>query len=154
MFKGRKSEVSKPLNCKTYVSRPVLSITKLRDKLTYETLLVESIKSTSGPLVDHFVSDVFLLLNQRRLDKMTLAQLQDVFSQQPPSSPLNSLRSKMSDDQLHKFVKSRYIQSMSELQSWYEYLDQNASQLVDEAVSVTKMKEQQSASPAPAPASE
>ena len=132
-----------------------LSHTKLRDQLSYESLLICQRKS---PHCDSFgvkfVSDVYLLLNQKRLDKMSLAALTEYFNQQPQTSPLNNIRSKMSDKQLHMFVKSRYIQSLSELQSWYEYLDQNASQLVDEAVSVVKMKEQQPASPAPAPASE
>ena len=129
--------------------------TKLRDQLSFESLLVEKHNSprSSCPSV-RYVNDVYLLLNQRRLDKMSLAALTEYFDRQPQTSRLNQIRSRMSDKQLHMFVKSRYIQSMSELQSWYEYLDQNASQLVDEAVSLTKIKEQQSPSPAPAPASD
>ncbi len=156
MFKGRFPEHVDTRNRNVRLSLKLdLLLSKMRDTLTYESLLVDrSINPRDGREMYHHVSDVYLLLNQSRLDKMSLAALTEYFNKQPQTSPLNHIRSKMSDKQLHMFVKSRYIQSMSELQSWYEYLDQNASQLVDEAVSVTKMKEQQSASPAPAPASE
>ena len=68
-------------------------------------------------------SDIYMLFNQRRLDKLTSQALIHHFeSMSQRDSSLASLRSKMTDDQLVQFVKSRYIQSPSELLAWSNYL--------------------------------
>ena len=68
-------------------------------------------------------SDITMLFNQKRLDKMTLENLVRHFdSMAERSSKFADLRSKLSDDQLCNIVKSRYIQSPSELLSYSEYL--------------------------------
>lgn len=70
------------------------------------------------------VSDVRLLLNQRRLDRMTQASLIEWLEKSSRSdSGLSSLRSKLGDKELCKFIKSRYIQSRSELLSYSAYLE-------------------------------
>lgn len=70
------------------------------------------------------VSDVRLLLNQRRLDRMTQSALVDWLEKTSRSdSGLSSLRSKLGDKELCKFIKSRYIQSRSELLSYSAYLE-------------------------------
>ena len=68
-------------------------------------------------------SDIYMLFNQKRLDKLTSqALIQHFESMSQKDSSLASLRSKMTDDQLVRFVKSRYIQSPSELLAWSNYL--------------------------------
>lgn len=77
---------------------------------------------TKNPTV-YLRSDIYMLFNQQRLDKMTqqaLLQHFDTIAQS--NSSFSALRSKMSDDQLISFVKSRYIQTPSELLSWSNYL--------------------------------
>lgn len=70
------------------------------------------------------VSDVRLLLNQRRLDRMTQSALVDWLEKTSHSdSGLSSLRQKLGDKELCKFIKSRYIQSRSELLSYSAYLE-------------------------------
>lgn len=70
------------------------------------------------------VSDVRLLLNQHRLDRMTQAALVEWLEKSSRSdSGLSSLRSKLGDKELCKFIKSRYIQSRSELLSYSAYLE-------------------------------
>lgn len=89
--------------------------------LHFERSLID--ESTSIRIHD----DVYLLLNQDRLDKMTQQYLVDYINKNSVSSDsLSSLRKKMSDSQLLKFIKSRYIQAPSDLQNWSKYLEQMA----------------------------
>ena len=70
-----------------------------------------------------FTTDITMLFNQQRLDKMSreaLLQHFDSFSVQ--NSQFADLRAKLSDDQLCSIVKSRYIQTPSELMSYSQYL--------------------------------
>lgn len=67
-------------------------------------------------------TDIYMLFNQQRLDRMSLSQLSDWLDRQTPTNGLQQLRNKMSDAQLHQYIKSRYIQSPSELMAWSEYL--------------------------------
>lgn len=68
-------------------------------------------------------SDVAMLFNQQRLDRCSKETLIQYFeSMSRTGSPLSELRSKLSDDQLISIVKSRYIQSPSELIAYSERL--------------------------------
>lgn len=69
-------------------------------------------------------SAVSILLNQKRLDRMSeAAVLQEISEQARVSDSLATLRSKCTDEQLISLVKSRYIQSPSELLSWSEHIE-------------------------------
>lgn len=82
-------------------------------------------------------SDISMLFNQQRLDKLSrdaLIQRFDDFAVKNDS--LRELRSKLSDDQLISLVKSRYIQTPSELMTYSSYLvhtlDSELSKLVQQ----------------------
>lgn len=68
-------------------------------------------------------SDIYMLFNQQRLDKLTRENLIQYFNDMSVSQPqMNEIRSRMTDEQLCSFVKSRFIQSSSELMAWSRYL--------------------------------
>lgn len=68
-------------------------------------------------------TDIVMLFNQKRLDRMSQSALIDHFnSMSLKSSSFASLRKKLTDDQLCSIVKSRYIQSPSELLNYSNYL--------------------------------
>ena len=70
-----------------------------------------------------YTTDIVMLFNQKRLDKMTRESLIQHFESLSERNPkFASLRSRLSDDQLCSIVKSRYIQSPSELMSYSNYL--------------------------------
>lgn len=104
----------------------------LRSKSPVESLYLEETKTSSGS-VFHRSSDVGLLFNQQRLMKTigidtVNAWLQGLSSY--ASNAVDSIKSKVSDEDLFKFVKSRHIQSASELLLWSAYLEENfASEL-------------------------
>lgn len=68
-------------------------------------------------------SDIAMLFNQQRLDRCSKdALLQHFDSMARTNSSLSELRSKLTDDQILSIVKSRYIQSPSELIAYSESL--------------------------------
>ena len=73
-------------------------------------------------------SDIYMLFNQQRLDRMSReAILAHIDNMSTRSASFSELKSKLTDDQLISIVKSRYIQSPSELLSWSNYLNTMAT---------------------------
>lgn len=114
---------------------------------------------SSCPAV-HYHTDVYVLFHMQDLTRMELSRLSRFLDNAGKSaSSLTSLRSKMSDSQLRQFIKSRYIQSPSELLRWSAWLDDNYKMEVErinkELAEKDKSNNPESApSPAPAPPSE
>lgn len=88
----------------------------------YEELLIETKTSVTGSQCHRRINDVYLLLNQDRLDRQTQEELIKRIEQQTSPSMLAQLRNKYSDRELCARVKSRYIQSKAELQSYMQTL--------------------------------
>lgn len=90
-------------------------------------------------------SDIYMLFNQQRLDRMTKDRLLAYFENLSVNEPkMRELRSKLSDDQLCSFVKSRFIQSPSELMAWSQYLMSSQDEMIAAAAA-----EQHTEQPAP-----
>ena len=101
-------------------------------------LLVDSTVDVDGVTSYCVKNDVYLIFNQRRLDKLgvdTARKYLDNVSRNL-STPLKQMP-KMSDEQLFSYIKSRNIQSPSELLSWSKYLDDEYQQKIAQ-----KQKEQ------------
>lgn len=88
----------------------------------YEELLVEEKTSVTGSKCFRRVNDVYLLLNQDRLDKQSQEEILKRIERAVPRGALSQLRNKFGDKELCTRVKSRYIQSRSELQNYMQYL--------------------------------
>lgn len=85
----------------------------------------------SGKKTLRVTSDIYMLFNQQRLDRMSKERLISYFESLSVNEPkLRDLRSKLSDDQLCSFVKSRFIQSPSELMSWSQYLMSSQDEMI------------------------
>lgn len=94
-----------------YVPTPV-------DDFTFEKVSEEGLDDSFT-----LTSDVAMLFNQQRLDRCSKDSLLEYFnSLSRSSSALSELRSKLNDDQLISIVKSRYLQSPSELLAYSERL--------------------------------
>lgn len=97
---------------------------------------------TNGEEVVTLTSDIYMLFNQQRLDKMTKDRLLAYFENLSVNEPkMRELRSKLSDEQLCSFVKSRFIQSPSELMAWSQYLMSSQDEMIV-AAAVEKQAEQ------------
>ena len=87
-------------------------------------------------------SDIYMLFNQQRLDRMSKDRLLSYFENLSVSEPkMCELRSKLSDEQLCSFVKSRFIQSPSELMAWSQYLMSSQDEMIA-AAAVEQQTEQ------------
>lgn len=85
----------------------------------------------NGEEVVTLTSDIYMLFNQQRLDKMTKDRLLAYYENLSVNEPkMRELRSKLTDDQLCSFVKSRFIQSPSELMAWSQYLMSSQDELI------------------------
>lgn len=99
----------------------------------------------NGNEVVTLTSDIYMLFNQQRLDRMSKDRLLAYFESLSVTEPkMRELRSKLSDDQLCSFVKSRFIQSPSELMAWSQYLMSSQDEVIAAAAA-----EQQTEQPAP-----
>ena len=105
-------------------SKLMFSVTNLRQSSLVEDFYKQSFACPHGSCdAVSFRTDVYMLFNQDRLDRMTQSQLSTWLDNQAPTDGLISLRNQLSDSQLHQFIKSRYIQSPSELKAWSSYLE-------------------------------
>lgn len=101
----------------------IVSNIVLREKAIFEPILEEPIMVGSKK-VRFLENDLILLFNQQRLSALgDSAMLEYINSIAPSSDGLSDLRSKCSDSELLSLVKSRHIQSRSELLRWSEYLN-------------------------------
>ena len=99
----------------------------------------------NGTEVVTLTSDIYMLFNQQRLDRMSKDRLLSYFENLSVSEPkMRELRSKLSDEQLCSFVKSRFIQSPSELMAWSQYLMSSQDEMI-----VAAATEKQTEQPAP-----
>ena len=99
----------------------------------------------NGIEVVTLTSDIYMLFNQQRLDRMSRDRLLAYFESLSVNEPkMRELRSKLSDEQLCSFVKSRFIQSPSELMAWSQYLMSSQDEMIAAAAA-----EKQAEQPAP-----
>ena len=77
-------------------------------------------------------SDITLIFNQQRLEnKLTASELREYIQRYTPNKSVYTAQ--LDDDTLLSTLKSRHIQSLSELRSWAEYCMENFDSLVKEA---------------------
>lgn len=128
MFKGRKTDKT-ATPCVTGVADLDARYSKVREHVPYEPLLVNEYPDGSFRVL----SDVDLLFNQHRLDRMSLAALKQKLDEsvQAGDNGLSELRKNIKDEDLQRFIKSRYIQSLSELRQWSSYLTSEYARVVD-----------------------
>lgn len=94
----------------------------------YET----SIELPDGQIAKNFCNDVTLLLDQKRLNGLGADTIKAYFEKLTPlNDSLSELRKKVSDDDLISVIKSKYIQSPSELTAWISSLDENAQSVLE-----------------------
>lgn len=137
-------------------SKLMFSVTNLRQPSLVEDFYKQSFAAPHGSFdAVAFRTDVYMLFNQDRLDRMTQSQLSTWLDNQAPTDGLISLRNQLSDSQLHHFIKSRYIQSPSELKAWSSYLESEyGSELSKLQPADPAPVDPAPADPAPAPSAE
>lgn len=77
-------------------------------------------------------SDISLIFNQQRLEnKLSADELREYIQRYTPNKSVYTAQ--LDDDTLLSTLKSRHIQSLSEMRSWAEYCMENYDSLIKEA---------------------
>lgn len=77
-------------------------------------------------------NDITLIFNQQRLEnKLTANELREYIQRYTPNKSVYTAQ--LDDDTLLSTLKSRHIQSLSEMRSWAEYCMENYDSLIREA---------------------
>lgn len=89
--------------------------------------------------VYHYLNDISLLFNQQRLEnRLSAIELREMFNRYSPNK--SRYLAQLDDDTLLSTLKSRHIQSLSEIKSWTEYCIENFDDLVK--AQLTKQNEE------------
>lgn len=122
MWSKRRLESYVTPECPNVVTSKEFKCSEFRDESPVDQFVFQEIEVDGKPSV-RLTSDIYMLFNQQRLDKMSRESLLSYFDSIQVREPrFTEIRSKLGDEQLMSFVKSRFIQSPSELMAWSQYL--------------------------------
>lgn len=98
----------------------------VQDKL----MQLSTVKMKDGSVV--VSSDITLIFNQQRLEnKLSANELREYIQRYTPNKSVYTAQ--LDDDTLLSTLKSRHIQSLSEMRAWAEYCMENCDSLIKEA---------------------
>lgn len=90
-------------------------------------------------------TDISLIFNQQRLEnKLTASELREYIQRYTPNKSVYTAQ--LDDDTLLSTLKSRHIQSLSEMRAWAEYCMENYDSLIKEAEEKARLAAEQAAS--------
>lgn len=89
-------------------------------------------------------NDITLIFNQQRLEnKLTASELREYIQRYTPNKSVYTAQ--LDDDTLLSTLKSRHIQSLSEMRAWAEYCMENYDSLIKEAEEKARIAAEESA---------
>lgn len=89
-------------------------------------------------------TDISLIFNQQRLDnKLTASELREYIQRYTPNRSVYTAQ--LDDETLLNTLKSRHIQSLSEMRAWTEYCMENYDSLIKEAEEKTRVAAEEQA---------
>lgn len=89
-------------------------------------------------------TDISLIFNQQRLEnKLTASELREYIQRYTPNKSVYTAQ--LDDDTLLSTLKSRHIQSLSEMRAWAEYCMENYDSLIKEAEEKARIAAEESA---------
>lgn len=98
----------------------------VQDKL----MQLSTVQSKDGSIT--VSNDISLIFNQQRLEnKLTASELREYIQRYTPNKSVYTAQ--LDDETLLNTLKSRHIQSLSEMRSWAEYCMENFDSLIKEA---------------------
>ena len=87
-------------------------------------------------------TDISLIFNQQRLEnKLTATELREYIQRYTPNRSVYTAQ--LDDETLLNTLKSRHIQSLSEMRSWAEYCMENYDSLIKEAEEKARLAAEQ-----------
>lgn len=97
----------------------------VQDKL----MQLATVRNKDGSIT--VTTDIVLIFNQQRLEnKLTANELREYIQRYTPNK--SAYTAQLDDDTLLSTLKSRHIQSLSEMRAWAEYCMENCDSLIKE----------------------
>lgn len=113
----------------------------VQDKL----MQLSTVKNKDGSVT--VSTDITLIFNQQRLEnKLTANELREYIQRYTPNKSVYTAQ--LDDDTLLSTLKSRHIQSLSEVRAWAEYCMENFDSLIKEAEEKARLDAETSAADA------
>lgn len=117
----------------------------VQDKL----MQLATIKDRDGSIT--VTTDISLIFNQQRLEnKLTASELREYIQRYTPNRSVYTAQ--LDDETLLNTLKSRHIQSLSEVRAWAEYCMENYDSLIKEAEEKARIAAEEAAAAAAAQA--
>lgn len=143
MFSKRRTTPYVPVGNLNVITSKELIGSEFIEGSPVDQFLKQEIEVNGVPSV-RLTSDIYMLFNQQRLDRLSRESLLSHFESMSVNEPkFGDLRAKLGDDQLINFVKSRFIQSPSELMSWSQYLMSSSDAVVAELAAAQQDQQSQ-----------
>lgn len=118
----------------------------VQDKL----MQLSTVKCKDGSIT--ISTDISLIFNQQRLEnKLSASELREFIQRYTPNKSVYTAQ--LDDDTLLSTLKSRHIQSLSEMRAWAEYCMENYDSLIKEAEEKARLAAESAAAEASAGAS-
>lgn len=121
----------------------VKNIVCAEKSLVHEFQFEERVSQQDGNSMFQACDPIYLLFNQQRLNSIGAGAVQLWLQEMSSaaSSPLAELRKQCSDDDLLTMVKSRHLQSPSEILAWAQYMTANMSKFESEVAKLVAAKQ-------------
>ena len=111
----------------------------VQDKL----MQLSTVKCKDGSIT--VSTDISLIFNQQRLEnKLSASELREFIQRYTPNKSVYTAQ--LDDETLLNTLKSRHIQSLSEMRSWAEYCMENYDSLIKDAEEKARLAAEQAAS--------
>lgn len=118
----------------------------VQDKL----MQLATVKDVDGSIA--VTTDISLIFNQQRLEnKLSATELREFIQRYTPNKSVYTAQ--LDDETLLNTLKSRHVQSLSEMRSWAEYCMENYDSLIKEAEEKARIAAEEDAAAASAAAS-
>lgn len=102
---------------------------------------LSTVKNGDGSIT--ISTDISLIFNQQRLEnKLSATELREYIQRYTPNKSVYTAQ--LDDETLLNTLKSRHIQSLSEMRSWTEYCMENYDSLIKEAEEKARLAADQS----------
>lgn len=141
MFSKRRTTPYVYVGGSALVSSKEMICSEFKEETPVDQFLQQEIE-VNGVKSVRLTSDIYMLFNQQRLDRLSRESLLSYFESMSVNEPkFGDLRSKLGDDQLIDFVKSRFIQSPSELMAWSSYLMSSSDAAIAELAALQEQSQ-------------
>ena len=136
----KKEYVEHTFNCSFDAKHTRVSV---QDKL----MQLSTVENKDGSVT--VSTDISLIFNQQRLEnKLTSSELREYIRHYTPNKSVYTAQ--LDDDTLLNTLKSRHVQSLSEMRSWAEYCMENYDSLIKEAEEKARAAEEEASAAASA----